>query len=56
MQSLEENKQKFETMSRIKSKEEEPKTNAQNPLKYSLKGGRCIDKTLSALMKRDVLS
>lgn len=56
MQSLEENKQKFETMSRIKHKDEEPSTNAQNPLKYSLKGGRCTDKALSALMKRDVLS
>ena len=56
MQSLEENKQKFETMSRIKPRDEEPSTNAQNPLKYSLKGGRCTDKALSAQLKRDVLS
>jgi hypothetical protein len=56
MCTLEENKQKFETMNSIKKFDKgEQYKNAENPLKYSVKGGRIQDKDLSNLMKRDVL-
>jgi hypothetical protein len=56
MQALENKKQKFETMTKMKTFDKYKNEKDENPLKYIPKGGREIDKNLSKLLRRDVLT
>lgn len=56
MQALENKKQKFETMTKMKTFDKNKEEKDENPLKYIPKGGREIDKNLSKLLRRDVLT
>jgi hypothetical protein len=56
MMALESSKEKFQTMTKIKVLEKEKDEKDENPLKYTLKGGRQIEKNLSKALRRDVLA
>jgi hypothetical protein len=56
METIEASKQKFQPMTKIKGPEKEGAEKDENPLTYIMKGGRQIDKNLSQLLRRDVLT
>lgn len=55
VETIETSKQKFQPMTKIKGPEKEIEKD-ENPLTYIMKGGRQIEKNLSQLFRRDVLT